>query len=165
MLAFSDRMHVRSAAAVQEQLLMAKDMTHCEDCAESDRLTNSQLFTFPNGSGMKGWPSSCRHCPSTTNLYWWYLQASRFDGVSQTMITPSRLRCDLENLNLHSVAASRPHSQAVVVALGECATSMLHRLVWENLQTVRTQGASARPLSRDPVSLVLATLAQSPPIL
>ena len=41
------------------------------DC--SIRRTNNQLLTFPSGSGMKGAVSSCRHFPSTMNLYWWYL--------------------------------------------------------------------------------------------
>mmetsp|Transcript_6816 Transcript_6816/g.17417 ORF Transcript_6816/g.17417 Transcript_6816/m.17417 type:complete len:365 (-) Transcript_6816:588-1682(-) len=37
----------------------------------SARRTNSQLFTLPSGSGMLGCVSSCRHSPSTMNLYWW----------------------------------------------------------------------------------------------
>ena len=32
--------------------------------------TNSQLLTFPSGSGMKGAESSCLQAPSTMNLYW-----------------------------------------------------------------------------------------------
>lgn len=31
-----------------------------------------QLLTFPSGSWMNAWFSSCRHSPSTMNLYWWY---------------------------------------------------------------------------------------------
>ena len=45
----------------------------CCDCC-SMRRTNSQLFTFPSGSGMYGCDSSCLHSPSTMNLYWWYLR-------------------------------------------------------------------------------------------
>eukprot|EP00955_Chlamydomonas_euryale_P105899 365666-Chlamydomonas_euryale.AAC.8 len=41
--------------------------------AQADAATAPQLLTFPNGSGMNGAVSSCRHFPSTMNLYWWYL--------------------------------------------------------------------------------------------
>ena len=39
-------------------------------CAKSSSgfRTNSQLFTFPIGSGIAGMPGSCRHSWSTINL-------------------------------------------------------------------------------------------------
>lgn len=54
--------------------------------AGSILLTKSQLLTFPRGSGINGAVSSCRHLPSTMNLYWWYLQcASARKHMSQIL--------------------------------------------------------------------------------
>lgn len=40
-------------------------------------LTNIQLLMLPRGSGISGYCSSCRHSPSTMNLYWWYLDTPK----------------------------------------------------------------------------------------
>ena len=61
----ADRFTLRQAAALE--------IPHP---AASGWRTYSQLLTLPSGSGMNGCVSSCRHSPSTMNLYWWYLQAT-----------------------------------------------------------------------------------------
>mmetsp|Transcript_24614 Transcript_24614/g.53021 ORF Transcript_24614/g.53021 Transcript_24614/m.53021 type:complete len:227 (-) Transcript_24614:88-768(-) len=44
----------------------------CPALWASTALTKIQLFTLPIGSGRHACASSCRHSPSTMNLYWWY---------------------------------------------------------------------------------------------
>jgi hypothetical protein len=57
---------------------------HCSQahpcCPASGLRTKSQLLTLPSGSGMNGCVSSCRHSPSTMNLYWWYLCRRQHGG-------------------------------------------------------------------------------------